>query len=145
MDNFTQYCLMYTFTSRDFNDGTLGLAWLASNTGAGGLCSIFDGTKTLNTGMITIKNYNTRVSDLMAKLAFVHEVGHSFGSPHDPTSCTPGNSNGGNYLMFSHANTGQQSNNAKFSSCSQVSIGTVLQNLVNTGNICFTGIKGVLK
>jgi len=31
--------LSYTFTHRDFNDGTLGLAWTAAFDSDGGVCS----------------------------------------------------------------------------------------------------------
>lgn len=36
--------------------------------------------KTLNTGMITIINHNTRTSSLMTELTFAHEVGHNLGA-----------------------------------------------------------------
>ena len=140
-DDFSQYCLAFAFTSRDFNDGTLGLAWLASKTGAGGLCEAYDGTKSLNTGIVTIVNYNARVPDLMSKLSFVHEVGHAFGAPHDPDSCTPGNTRGGNYIMYSRANTGSYTNNRVFSNCSSISIGRVLDNLASNSKFCFKGKK----
>jgi hypothetical protein len=37
-------------------------------------------TKTLNTGMITVINHNTRTSSLMSELTFAHEVGHNLGA-----------------------------------------------------------------
>jgi hypothetical protein len=36
--------------------------------------------KTLNTGMITVINHNTRTSSLMTELTFAHEVGHNLGA-----------------------------------------------------------------
>ena len=33
LDNFDDFCLSYIFTHRDFDDGILGLAWVASPTG----------------------------------------------------------------------------------------------------------------
>jgi len=39
LDNFTEYCLSYTFTARDFIDVTLGLAWVAKlASSVGGVC-----------------------------------------------------------------------------------------------------------
>ncbi len=54
----------------------------------GGICEkpvkdIYEGKrviKTLNTGMITVINHNTRTSALMTELTFAHEVGHSLGA-----------------------------------------------------------------
>ena len=37
-DNFNSYCLAYMFTYRDFEGGTLGLAWTGDLTNAGGVC-----------------------------------------------------------------------------------------------------------
>jgi len=36
--------------------------------------------KTLNTGIITVINHNTRTSALMTELTFAHEIGHSLGA-----------------------------------------------------------------
>ena len=33
LDNYTNFCLAYGFTARDFADGTLGLAWVAKPAG----------------------------------------------------------------------------------------------------------------
>jgi hypothetical protein len=39
LDDFTQFCLGYALTARDFADGTLGLAWVAKTSGSiGGIC-----------------------------------------------------------------------------------------------------------
>jgi disintegrin and metalloproteinase domain-containing protein 10 len=37
-DNFDAFCLAYMFTYRDFDGGTLGLAWTGDLTNAGGVC-----------------------------------------------------------------------------------------------------------
>ena len=105
-ENFGEYCLAYIFTARDFGDGTLGLAWMGSVASSmlyriqkekvsvlyldsrGGICEkptkdIYEGQrviKTLNAGLITIINHNTRTSALMTELTFAHEVGHSLGA-----------------------------------------------------------------
>ena len=38
-ENYDSFCLAYTFTHRDFNDGTLGLAYTAEVDLAGGMCT----------------------------------------------------------------------------------------------------------
>ena len=37
-DNFDAFCLAYMFTYRDFEGGTLGLAWTGDLQNAGGVC-----------------------------------------------------------------------------------------------------------
>lgn len=142
MDDFKDYCLSYTFTSRDFSDGTLGLAWLASSTGAvGGICekpvSIQGVTKSLNSGIVTVVNFNSRVPEIVNQLTFAHEVGHSLGSEHDPSSsdCSPSSSSG-KYVMYSRATTGLQTNNNRFSSCSVTQMETVVRSLLSSTKNC---------
>lgn len=93
---------------RDFTGGTLGLAWVASPSGAsGGICERYKvytenmsgyprtTKRSLNTGIITFVNYNSRVPPKVSQLTLAHEIGHNFGSPHDyPSHCRPGGQNG---------------------------------------------------
>ena len=37
-DNYDAFCLAYMFTYRDFDGGTLGLAWTGDVNNAGGVC-----------------------------------------------------------------------------------------------------------
>jgi disintegrin and metalloproteinase domain-containing protein 10 len=128
-NNYNDFCLSYLFTYRDFDGGVLGLAFVASTTGRGGLCDNFSGGRTLNTGIVTMLNYNSRVPIAVTGLTFTHEAGHNFGSQHDPPNnaqCSPSDANGGKYVMFASANTGALSNNNEFSSCSIASMNTII-------------------
>ncbi|XP_058062268.1 disintegrin and metalloproteinase domain-containing protein 10, partial [Anopheles bellator] len=139
LGNHEAFCLAYVFTYRDFTGGTLGLAWVASASGAsGGICEkyktytetiggMYQSTKrSLNTGIITFVNYNTRVPPKVSQLTLAHEIGHNFGSPHDyPAECRPGGNNG-NFIMFASATSGVRLNNGKFSPCSVRNISNVL-------------------
>ena len=117
--NHQEFCLAYVFTYRDFVGGTLGLAWVASASGAsGGICETYKSyrenvngehktaKRSLNTGIITFVNYNSRVPPKVSQLTLAHEIGHNFGSPHDyPEKCRPGGKEG-NYIMFASATSG---------------------------------------
>ncbi|XP_065302942.1 disintegrin and metalloproteinase domain-containing protein 10-like [Dermacentor albipictus] len=135
------YCLSYRLNYRDFMDGTLGLAWIASEeVGTGGFCERYRtaieldplGDKyvqtklSLNTGITTLFNYNHYVGIHVASLTLAHEIGHSFGAPHDHGSgCDPSGPDG-KYLMYESATKGNAPNNDKFSSCSIRNISAVL-------------------
>lgn len=146
LDDYSNYCLGFAFSARDFADGSLGLAWVASTspTAAGGICqkpvTIQGQLKSLNTGISTLISYSSRVPTVVAQLTFAHEVGHSFGSAHDPDAnraCTPGDSSGGNYIMYSHSSSGTRANNNKFSSCSQSQMGSLINFLASSSKFCF--------
>ncbi|KAI8424135.1 hypothetical protein MSG28_002731 [Choristoneura fumiferana] len=139
LSNHEDFCLAYVFTYRDFTGGTLGLAWVASASGAsGGICEkyktytetiggMYQSTKrSLNTGIITFVNYNSRVPPKVSQLTLAHEIGHNFGSPHDyPSECRPGGQKG-NFIMFASATSGDRPNNSQFSACSIGNISQVL-------------------
>ncbi|XP_067940060.1 disintegrin and metalloproteinase domain-containing protein 10-like [Watersipora subatra] len=144
--NHDAYCLAYVFTYRDFDGGTLGLAWVAEPGKVGGICSQYQfvrdsGFRSLNTGIITLNNYRKRVPPRVSHLTFAHELGHNFGSPHDVEghnpSCTPesdGTSSDGNYIMFASATTGTKPDNDQFSQCSKTAIAQVLNTVINNMN-----------
>ncbi|XP_026468795.1 disintegrin and metalloproteinase domain-containing protein 10-like, partial [Ctenocephalides felis] len=156
LGNHEDFCLAYVFTYRDFTGGTLGLAWVASASGAsGGICEkyktytetvggMYQSTKrSLNTGIITFVNYNSRVPPKVSQLTLAHEIGHNFGSPHDyPPECRPGGANG-NYIMFASATSGDRPNNSKFSTCSVGNISNVLDAIEdNKKRNCFKASAG---
>lgn len=156
LGNHEDFCLAYVFTYRDFTGGTLGLAWVASASGAsGGICEkyktytetvggLYQATKrSLNTGIITFVNYNSRVPPKVSQLTLAHEIGHNFGSPHDyPGECRPGGLHG-NYIMFASATSGDRPNNSKFSSCSIANISQVLDAMsISKKRNCFKASEG---
>lgn len=156
LGNHEDFCLAYVFTYRDFTGGTLGLAWVASASGAsGGICEkfktytetiggMYQSTKrSLNTGIITFVNYNSRVPPKVSQLTLAHEIGHNFGSPHDyPPMCRPGGLTG-NYIMFASATSGDRPNNSKFSVCSIGNISNVLDAIDdNKKRNCFSASAG---
>ena len=105
--NHDDVCLSYVFTGKSFGgDGSVGLAWTASTTGAGwdgifgggnsvsqslpifadhgGICELYrelaSGNRSLNTGFVSFEHNGVALEEDVTKFAFAHEIGHSFGS-----------------------------------------------------------------
>ncbi|XP_063704128.1 uncharacterized protein LOC134833659 [Culicoides brevitarsis] len=140
-EDYDAFCLAYMFTYRDFEMGTLGLAWTGDLKNAGGVCEKnghYRGSlKSLNTGIVTLLNYGKHVPPAVSHVTLAHEIGHNFGSPHDPEQCTPGGEDG-NFIMFARATSGDKRNNNKFSSCSLRAIEPVLKAKARSAKGCFT-------
>ncbi|XP_048861066.1 disintegrin and metalloproteinase domain-containing protein 17a isoform X2 [Brienomyrus brachyistius] len=146
-ENASTVCLAHLFTYQDFDEGTLGLAYVAPSRsmdgsanskapGLGGLCSgayTPPGTRKrtyLNTGLTSTKNYGKTILTKEADLVTTHELGHNFGAEHDPDNiahCAPSDDNGGKYVMYPIAVSGDHVNNKRFSNCSKISIGKTLK------------------
>ena len=120
-NDWTAYCVSYLFTKRDFENGVLGLAYVADLSSNGGICDqggFRNGKRqTLNTGIVTTINYNKPLTNAVIMLTFTHELGHNFGSEHDPATgtCSPQDNK---YIMTANANDGTKTNNYMFSTCS---------------------------
>ncbi|XP_050421429.1 disintegrin and metalloproteinase domain-containing protein 10 [Adelges cooleyi] len=140
-EDYDAFCLAYMFTYRDFEMGTLGLAWTGDLKNAGGVCEKnghYRGSlKSLNTGIVTLLNYGKHVPSAVSHVTLAHEIGHNFGSPHDPEICTPGGDDG-NYIMFARATSGDKKNNNRFSPCSLSAINPVLNVKARSTRGCFT-------
>ncbi|XP_031784543.1 disintegrin and metalloproteinase domain-containing protein 10 isoform X2 [Nasonia vitripennis] len=140
-EDYDAFCLAYMFTYRDFEMGTLGLAWTGDLKNAGGVCEKnghYRGSmKSLNTGIVTLLNYGKHVPPAVSHVTLAHEIGHNFGSPHDPEQCTPGGEDG-NFIMFARATSGDKRNNNRFSPCSLNAINPVLNTKARSAKGCFT-------
>ncbi|KAG1972419.1 disintegrin and metalloproteinase domain-containing protein 17a isoform X2 [Pimephales promelas] len=132
-DNASAVCLAHLFTYQDFDDGTLGLAYVApSKQGLGGLCpkpyypsQSVKKPSYLNTGLTSTMNYGKTILTKEADLVTTHELGHNFGAEHDPDTvpgCAPRDDQGGKYVMYPIAVSGDHFNNKRFSSCSRNSV-----------------------
>lgn len=137
-DNASAVCLAHLFTYQDFDDGTLGLAYVApSKQGLGGLCpkpyypsQSVRKPSYLNTGLTSTMNYGKTILTKEADLVTTHELGHNFGAEHDPdniAACAPNDDQGGKYVMYPIAVSGDHVNNKRFSSCSRFSVSRALK------------------
>lgn len=142
----SRVCLAHLFTYQDFDEGTLGLAYVgpAKDGIPGGLCSkeyskSGDDQRVvyLNTGLTSTKNYGKTILTKEADLVTTHELGHNFGAVHDRDdvpNCAPTEDHGGKYVMYPIAVSGDHSNNKLFSHCSKMSIVKLLR---HKGPSCF--------
>jgi len=126
-NGYDKVCLNHFFTHQTFSGGTLGVAYIASPQAnyVGGICSFstYSGGG-WNFGYSTTSSYGSALPASSSARVAAHELGHNFGSPHDPigSSCDPSGNN--NFLMYPSLNT--YSNGDDFSSCSKNSINQVI-------------------
>ncbi|XP_065897950.1 ADAM 17-like protease isoform X2 [Dysidea avara] len=132
-------CLAHLFTYRAFSQSRLGLANIASpSLGAtGGICStplrVGSNTMVYNTGVSSFRLGSRTLLLVEGDLVFSHEIGHNWGSFHDP----PEDGCENQFLMYQFAHNGDNPNNFDFSNCSKEMIGEVL----STKGNCFTDIQ----
>uniref|UniRef100_A0A672ICY9 Disintegrin and metalloproteinase domain-containing protein 17-like n=1 Tax=Salarias fasciatus TaxID=181472 RepID=A0A672ICY9_SALFA len=138
-DNASTVCLAHLFTYQDFDEGTLGLAYVApSNQRVVPVCfpaayypsHSVKKPSYLNTGLTSTKNYGKTILTKEADLVTTHELGHNFGAEHDPDNipyCAPSDDQGGKFVMYPIAVSGDHVNNKRFSNCSKISVGKTLR------------------
>lgn len=86
-ENHDDFCLAMLLTYRDFDDGVLGLAWVAEPPGGnrGGICetrlTLSVGPRNLNSAIVTFLNFGRRQPRPVTIITMAHEFGHNFGSP----------------------------------------------------------------
>ena len=80
-EDYTQYCLAYRITSRVFDGGVLGFAYVNNGGYFAGICAQFNGGASYNTGMVTVTYFGGQTVPMaQVMLALAHEFGHNFGS-----------------------------------------------------------------
>ncbi|KAH7951716.1 hypothetical protein HPB52_011705 [Rhipicephalus sanguineus] len=85
----------------------------------------------LNCGITTLINQRQYVGILVGSLTLAHEIGHTFGSPHDNGPICEPDGPDGKYLMYAAASRGDRPNNSRFSPCSIGNISEILVPLFN--------------
>ena len=153
--DFTDVCVGIGFTFMDWN-GPLGVAYRASSDPVAsdtGICArrkyYSDGYRWLKTAVCTVVTRGTQVPIHRTVFTVAHELGHSFGSPHDATNdpiCVPNDAVNGNYLMYSGRGYHPlQANDMVFSPCSIGFMFPVITNkgtcLTQSTELCGNGIK----
>ena len=83
--NHSSVCEAFLFTDRSFDNGVMGLAWIAYPYGqAGGICDSYTNyggkMKSYNTGLISFKLFNREAPPPVTEITFAHELGHAFGA-----------------------------------------------------------------
>ncbi|CAN7999988.1 unnamed protein product [Ixodes hexagonus] len=125
-----RHCLVVGFSHRPFESNTLGISFVANpdpEGPVGGICELpmrfidQDTIHSFNIASITTSTSNRkRVPHGVSFGTVTHEIGHSFGSPHDPAadpSCHPiGKS--GFFIMVKYSVDGSLPNHRAFSPCS---------------------------
>ncbi|CAG5130178.1 unnamed protein product [Candidula unifasciata] len=129
VSNFSDYCLVHLTVQRNFREA-LGIATQARTfhwvSGICGRLAVYP----RNIGLSTpLNGRNVILPVISYVLLIAHEIGHNWGSAHDPVDdreCSPASNEGGKYLMWARDGPSDTLNAAKFSPCSRREIASVL-------------------
>merc|ERR1712200_205253 len=126
------FCLAHLWTYRDLDVVGLADSPTEGAPGLSGFCAEYDRecSTGFNTGLISFRHRGKRLSLVDSQDTFLHELGHSLGSGHDPRACSD-LASGAHYLMWGGAvSTGQVVR--EFSSCSLEEINAALGGFPNS-------------
>merc|ERR1712013_40416 len=126
------FCLAHIWTYRDLDVVGLADSPTEGAPGLSGFCAEYDRecATGFNTGLISFRHRGKRLSLVDSQDTFLHELGHSLGSGHNPQACSD-LSSGAHYLMWGGAvSTGQVVR--EFSSCSLEEINAALGGFPNS-------------
>ncbi|RUS83823.1 hypothetical protein EGW08_008404, partial [Elysia chlorotica] len=133
-----KYCMAILHVQRDFSY-TLGISPVPNSKRAFkyGICGSANPGSSHNVILTTAQNVGGEILSLkMFGLAIAHEIGHNWGSHHDPVSgpCA-GSSQNGHFIMWPTASSSPlKRNNYEFSRCSRGQIGDILK---HRAKLCF--------
>ncbi|XP_067939892.1 disintegrin and metalloproteinase domain-containing protein 10-like [Watersipora subatra] len=142
------FCHSHLLTYRNYDDATVGLAWVGAPGLSTGVCSKPSSNGlSHNTGFTTMLSFGKTLPVTTVRFVFAHEFGHNLGSPHDPgdsTECSPASSGSankgqGNFIMYPHTSSGILPNNFKWSPCTKRSIATIISDRKKVRPDCLKG------
>jgi len=116
----SEFCIAHLWTYRDLDVVGLADSPTEGAPGLSGFCAQYDPACSIgfNTGLVSFRHRGKHLSVVDSQDTFLHELGHSLGSSHDPTGrdCSEADS-GAHFLMWPGAvSTGQVVR--EFSPCS---------------------------
>ncbi|XP_044729411.1 disintegrin and metalloproteinase domain-containing protein 10-like [Chrysoperla carnea] len=118
------------FKIKSFMNHVIGVSFTAADRvsqseqlHAGGICErpTIEGSHLNLLAISTVLDSETRLTQRLIQIALAHEIGHSFGSFHDPDT-----SECANFLMSASSKPGYNPSNFKFSSCSRRNIAPII-------------------
>ena len=152
--DFSDSCLAALFTHQTYEQNVVGLAYMGLSSrfaAPGGLCEertrIQKAWRSLNTMFVSSLDAAGQIPWESFSLTLIHELGHSFGAPHDnDTECMPGGIYG-MYIMHPYDVQSIKVHSKMFSPCSVLIMGPVIDSkgsclkLYEANNYCGNSIR----